>query len=86
MGRFHTLSTTTNDGDTHASTVPITDLHVCLARANAAGDASLCKEQTITVKEGLPTQYRIVARMARISTDGRWGAWTDRPLAWYDLA
>jgi hypothetical protein len=86
MARFHTLSTTPNEGPAHASAVPITRLDVCIARANAAGDAALCKSQTIEVREGVPTSYKIVARMTRISKEGRWGAWEDRPLAWYDLA
>jgi hypothetical protein len=84
MARFHTLSTTTNDGQTHASAVPITRLDVCMARANAAGDATLCKSQTIEVREGLPTSYRIMGRMVRISQGSDWGAWEVWPLAWDD--
>lgn len=85
MARFHVYRTTLNDGQTIPSSVPITDLHVCIARASAAGDANLCKEQTIEVREGTPTSYKIVDRMARISQDGRWGSWQQRALAWYDL-
>lgn len=75
MARFHTLSTTLNDGKTQASAVPITRLEVCKAKADAAGDPSLCKRQTIQVKEGLPTSYRIVETLARISAAGRWSGW-----------
>jgi hypothetical protein len=77
MPRFHTLSTTTNEGQTVALATPITRLDVCLARADAAGDALLCKSQTIEVREGVPTDYRIVSRKVRISTGLRWGAWQD---------
>lgn len=86
MARFHVFRTTLNDGQSVACNVPITDLHVCIARANAAADAALCKDQTIEVREGTPTQYKIVDRMARISQEGRWRSWEQRPLAWYDLA